>query len=183
VISGNSFVDNWSGVIAWENADRFAGSPANTSTGVTTLVNPKATVTACSTPALVAKHPYYDDCRWKTQNLLVERNTFALDPTKVSGCTPENGCGFNGLFSNFGTYPDWSPFKEYVVADRITFRQNNLWRENTYTGRWSFRAESENTVIDWDTWRAAPYNQDADSTLDGSSEVGSASGGASPSGG
>ncbi len=39
-VSGNVFVDNWSGVVAWENADRFAGSPANTSTGVGTLVNP-----------------------------------------------------------------------------------------------------------------------------------------------
>ena len=32
-VSGNVFTDNWSGVILWENADRFAGSAANTSTG------------------------------------------------------------------------------------------------------------------------------------------------------
>ena len=32
-ISGNVFTDNWAGVVAWENADRFAGSAANTSTG------------------------------------------------------------------------------------------------------------------------------------------------------
>ena len=35
-------MDNWAGVVAWENADRFAGSPANTSTGNTTLVNPRS---------------------------------------------------------------------------------------------------------------------------------------------
>ena len=29
----NVFTDNWAGVILWENADRFAGSPANTSSG------------------------------------------------------------------------------------------------------------------------------------------------------
>ena len=34
-VIGNRFIDNWAGVIAWENADRFAGSPANTSTGYT----------------------------------------------------------------------------------------------------------------------------------------------------
>ena len=69
-ISGNVFSDNWAGIVAWENADRFAGSPANTSTGMTTLVNPHvATVQACSTPSLIATKPYFDDCRWKTQNL------------------------------------------------------------------------------------------------------------------
>ena len=30
---------NWSGVVLWENADRFCGSPNNTSTGYCTLVN------------------------------------------------------------------------------------------------------------------------------------------------
>ncbi len=39
-ISKNVFTDNWAGVILWENADRFAGSAANTSTGSGTLVNP-----------------------------------------------------------------------------------------------------------------------------------------------
>ena len=46
-VAGNVFIDNWSGIVAWENADRFAGSPANTSTGSGTLVNPDATLAAC----------------------------------------------------------------------------------------------------------------------------------------
>ena len=47
-IVGNRFIDNWGGVVGWENADRFAGSPANTSTGTTTLVNPQvATEASC----------------------------------------------------------------------------------------------------------------------------------------
>ena len=32
-ITGNTFIDNWNGVTLWENADRFCGSPANTSGG------------------------------------------------------------------------------------------------------------------------------------------------------
>src|SRR5690349_278046 len=39
-ISNNVFTDNWAGVVLWENADRFAGSAANTSSGSGTLVNP-----------------------------------------------------------------------------------------------------------------------------------------------
>ena len=36
--------------------------------------------------------------------------TFAIDPSKIPGCNPSTGCGFNGLFSNYGTYPRWSPY-------------------------------------------------------------------------
>ena len=39
-ISGNVFTDNWSGVVLWENANRYCGSAANTSTGACTLVDP-----------------------------------------------------------------------------------------------------------------------------------------------
>jgi len=52
---------------------------------------------------------YFDLCRWKTQNVLVDHNVFSLDPAKVPLCARLTGCGYNGLFSNFGTYPDWSP--------------------------------------------------------------------------
>ena len=40
-ITGNMFINNWSGVILWENANRFCGSPDNSSTGVCTLVAPE----------------------------------------------------------------------------------------------------------------------------------------------
>ncbi len=39
-ITHNTFVNNWSGVILWENANRFCNSPANTSGGYCTLVDP-----------------------------------------------------------------------------------------------------------------------------------------------
>jgi hypothetical protein len=165
-VADNVFLDNWSGIVLWENADRFAGSPANTSSGTTTLVAPNvATETACQKPANIAKPPFNDDCRWKTQNVLVERNTFALDPAKVAKCAPNEGCGFNGVFSNYGTFPEWSPFKAYVVAEDITFKQNNVWRDNTYRGPWSFMARTAGEVVSWEAWQAAPYQQDAGSTL------------------
>ncbi len=165
LVRGNVFRDNWSGVVAWENADRFAGSPANTSSGVTTLVNPKATVAACSRPATIRAMPYLADCRWKTQHVLVERNDFSLDASAVRGCRPTTGCGFNGVFSNYGTYPRWSPYQGEVVSRDITFEQSNVWRRNTYRGAWTFMVEELGNAVSWTTWRSAPYRQDAGSTL------------------
>jgi len=165
-VSGNVFIDNWSGIVAWENADRFAGSPANTSTGSGTLVNPKiATVKACAKKSKIKEKPYFDDCRWKTQNLVVEGNSFTMDASKISSCDPSKGCGFNGLFSNYGTYPHWSPYKADVVEKNITFHQNNVWRDNTYAGTWHFVVEEMGKVINWGAWRSAPYDQDAGSSM------------------
>ena len=48
LIAENSFIDNWGGVILWENANRFCNSPSNTSTGVCTLVNPAVTIQSCN---------------------------------------------------------------------------------------------------------------------------------------
>ena len=164
IIRGNVFTDNWSGIVGWENADRFAGSPANTSTGVSTLVNPSvATVSACARKSKIKKQPFFDDCRWKTQNILVEGNTFTTDPSKIKGCKASRGCGFNGLFSNYGTYPRWSPYHGTVVQKGITFKQNNVWQNNTYTGSWHFMVEEAGNVVSWEAWRSAPYGQDAGS--------------------
>lgn len=164
-ITGNVFVDNWSGIILWENADRFAGSPANSSTGTTTMVDPAATVQACATASLIAGNPYFNDCRWKTQRLNISDNTFSMTPSHIPGCTPAAGCGWMGVFSQYGTTPSWSPYKAYVVPDNITFHQGNLWKDNTYSGAWHFMAHTLGNEVTWGQWRAAPYAQDAGSTL------------------
>lgn len=166
-IAGNQFINNWSGVVAWENADRFAGSPANTSTGTSTLVNPDvATVENCSDPQNIKTQPYYDDCRWKTKNLRVHDNVFKFDPEKLgSECTVETRCGFSALMSNFGTYPTWSPYQGEVIGDQITFDQNNVWSSNEYIGPWRFIVHSQGNIVSWDAWRSAQYGQDQGSTL------------------
>ncbi|HET7304425.1 MAG TPA: right-handed parallel beta-helix repeat-containing protein [Segeticoccus sp.] len=165
-VANNRFIDNWGGVVAWENADRFAGSPANTSTGATTMVNPRATVQRCSTPDLIGTEPYIDDCRWKTQHVKVHDNVFDFDPGKVGdACTEQNTCGFSGVFSNYGTFPSWSPFQGTVVEKDITLHQDNTWSDNTYTGPWRFMVMEAGNVVSWDTWRGGPYNQDEGSTL------------------
>lgn len=161
-VARNRFVDNWSGVIAWENADRFAGSPANTSAGYTTLVNPSvATEGACSNPDLIGQEPYYDDCRWKTQHIRIVGNSFVLRPRVVGRqCTARRQCGYNGVFSQYGTYPSWSPFKGTVIERAITFSQDNVWTGNSYVGPWRFMALELGNRVSWRTWRGSRFRQD-----------------------
>ncbi|MEX0429536.1 right-handed parallel beta-helix repeat-containing protein [Nocardioides sp. DS6] len=166
LVSANRFVDNWSGVVLWENADRFAGSPANTSSGATTLADPDvATEAACGTPAKIGTAPYVDDCRWKTQHVRVTGNRFELHPGRIPGCASSGGCGFVGLFSQWGTYPAWSPFKGAVVEDAVTLHQDNRFGDNSYVGPWRFMAHELGHPVSWAAWRAAPYDQDHGSTV------------------
>jgi hypothetical protein len=165
LIADNAFQDNWSGVVLWESANRFCGSPANTSSGDCTLVNPTvATLDTCNA-ANIANEPYYDDCRWKTQNVLVTDNTFNFDPaTAGASCTAAIGCGFNGLFSQYGTFPSWSPYQATVVEQHIMQGQNNHFSVNTYTGPWQFMAGELGTIVSWGQWLAS-YGQDVGSLL------------------
>lgn len=166
-ITKNSFVDNWGGVVLWENSNRFCNSPANTSTGACTLVNPSAVTTASCNASNIGKVPYIGDCRWKTQNVSVTHNAFQFIPSQVGKlCTPGNGCGFQGIFSEFGTYPAWSPYKGTVVEQHITEDQNNHFSDNTYDGPWQFMAGAQGNVVSWWAWRSSPYSQDRGSTLD-----------------
>jgi hypothetical protein len=161
VVAHNRFVNNWAGIIAWENPDRFAGSPANSSSGYTTLVNPEvATVRACGTPSKTGTDPYLNDCRWKVTHLRVEHNRFVFDPSRIPGCTKRADCGFQGLVSNYGSYPKWSPYKRYVVPNDITFHQDNRWLHNTYVGPWYFEIHTLGHIVSWSKWRSNRYDQD-----------------------
>jgi parallel beta-helix repeat protein len=163
-VARNRFVDNWAGVMAWENPDRFAGSPYNSSTGFTTLVSPGvATESHCSDPALIGTRPYFDDCRWKTQNMKVTHNRFVMHRSRIPHCTADLGCGWNGLVSNYGTVPAWSPYKRYVVPRNITFHQHNKWARNSYIGSWRWLAYTLGNRVTWRRWRGH-FGQDAHST-------------------
>jgi Right handed beta helix region len=165
-ISGNVFTDNWAGVILWENADRFSGSAANTSTGAGTLVNPTVVTAETCNAKTIEKQPYLSDCRWKTQNVRVHDNVFSLDPMKIGkSCASRAGCGYNGLFSNWGTFPTWSPYHEATVQDAITHKQGNEFFDNTYSGPWNFIVHEQGNRVPWAAWQGAPYGQDPDSVI------------------
>jgi hypothetical protein len=69
------------------------------------------------------------------------------------------------LLSNYGTYPDWSPYRGEAVQEAITFEQDNRWHDNTYIGPWTFVAFDTSRMLDPSQWRAAPYEQDEGSTF------------------
>ena len=163
-ISDNMFIDNWGGVVLYENADRYCSSRANDSTGYCTFANPSvATIRNCANSSLIRTQPYYSDCRWKTQNVRVTGNDFVFDPADIGPeCTRANFCGFNGVFSlqgSLGTY------KGSAVENHITFDQNNYFASNTYTGPWRFMVLYQGNAVSWAAWRGRPYGQDQGSTM------------------
>ena len=165
-VTGNLLRDNWSGVVLWENADRYCGSPANTSTGECTLVNPGVVTVRTCNANNIGREPYYSDCRWKTQNVKVYGNTFEHSGDRVGeGCTYRRGCGLMSIMANFGSYPEWSPYHGRVIEKAITFNQGNTFFDNTYVGSWRFQPFDQSTLKTFAAWRAAPYRQDAGSTL------------------
>jgi hypothetical protein len=166
MVTGNTFTNNWSGVVLWEDANRFCGSPGNSSAASCTLVDRATVTTKSCNPTNIAKEPYYSDCRWKTQNVLVTRNAFNFDPASIGpDCVSATYCGFNGIFSQWGGQPPWSPYKGTTVESHIMFHQNNHFASNAYYGPWQFIVSSQGNAVSWATWRGAPYRQDTGSTM------------------
>lgn len=164
-VTNNRFVDNWGGVTLWENADRYCGSPANTSTGECSLVNPTVVTDTSCNATNINNAPYYNDCRWKTQNVRVTNNTFESTPASIgANCTFNNHCGVQAIISNYGTYPAWSPYKATVIQNAITYNQNNKFLNNTYKGSWQFIPFETGNNKSFAQWQAAPTNQDTGST-------------------
>jgi len=171
-ITDNLLTNNWSGVVLWDTANRFCGSPDNTSTGACTLVDPsQVNISTCTQSNLQGSTPdqkpvdYYDDCRWKTQNVSVTGNTFDFSPSAIGAdCTPANSCGLQGLFSEYGTSPAWSPYQGYVIEQAITTTQNNHFSDNVYRGPWHFMVHDQSQVVGFSTWQHT-WSQDAGSTL------------------
>ncbi|MBE1592150.1 right-handed parallel beta-helix repeat-containing protein [Nonomuraea angiospora] len=168
-ITGNLLQNNWGGITAWANADRFCNSPASTTGDCTLIVGPTNT-SQCSAPA-IASEPLYTNCRWWTKNVDVHHNTFAFDPSAVNGGCPTQYCGHMALLSNWGTYPDWSPYKGAVIQQSIVHDSHNSWHDNTYTGPWQFRVTDMGNRIVPGLWVGPQYGQDAGSTFDGGTPV------------
>jgi hypothetical protein len=93
----------------------------------------------------------------------IHDNRFLLDASVVK-CTAE--CGRMAVLSNYGTYPDWSPYKGKRVAEEITLKQHNRWHGNVYRGPWSFIVKDTSQKLDSGQWQDAPYRQDKGSTFD-----------------
>jgi hypothetical protein len=163
-ISNNLIEDNYNGVTLWENADRFCGSAANTSSDYCTLVNPSVANLSTCNSTNITKAPYYSDCRWKTQNVKVHHNTFKMSRANFFNCSTSM-CGRNAIFSNYGTYPSWSPYTADKISRAIMYNQGNMFSNNTYAGTWDFTALDTGNFLSPAQWKAAPYLQDVVSSF------------------
>ena len=153
LVTNNLVSGNWGGVVVWENSNRFCSDGSDQ---VCTLVDPSVFTLASCAAHLPERSPvnYYDNCRWRAQNVTVDHNLFSFSPADVGPeCTVANYCGDNGLFSTYGNPPYSGP----SIPINITFDQNNHFRNNTYVGPWNFEAWSQgnpDNPVNWTVWRA-----------------------------
>lgn len=178
-VYGNAFEDNFSGVSIFESANRFCNSYGNTSTGyctplvAPTLVRkpageadtaypePRTFAHPCYTQ--ISQEPYKTDCRWHAKNVEVTDNEFRFNPAAVP-CTGTY-CGANALIASGANNISWAPWTVGDIQNAVMYNNGNVFANNHYYGPWKF-AKGYGETISWDTWRAAPFNQDQGSTSD-----------------
>ncbi len=97
-----------------------------------TIDSCQANLTATSTAS--DDPDYFDNCRWKTQNVKVADNTFNFNPANIgAGCTADALCGDVGVFSEFGEFG--SAYPAGTVPNNISNNQNTSSRITPTTGR------------------------------------------------
>jgi hypothetical protein len=175
-VTGNIFVNNWGGVVLYENSGRYCDSPGTT--GTCTLDDPTAwngtTTDICDSNQLVADNnspDYWDLCRWKTTNVDVSDNVFSFNPATIDAllppgtprCTSKDRCGFQGLFAfnaggalriggcNLASSPPWSCGSSDSVD--ISYNWGNVFSDNSYYGPWEFWAFTQGDVYPWSRWK------------------------------
>jgi len=163
-IQGNVFQDNWSGVVIYQNANRYSGDGQDPGT----LTPPSGTTVNTwidKAPSICPSHlsqtspiDYNSLCQWRSQNVTVQDNTFTFNPSDSiygSQCTQAHSCGQNGLFSVYSStsaYPKWS------VCNDISNNQNNHFTNNTYTGPWTFVYFNQGDAAGPSAWHAGVTN-------------------------
>jgi len=186
----NNFTDNFSGVSIYENANRFCDSNGNTSKGYCTpfvsptllpdenrsynYPDPISTEHPCYTG--VNSQPYRTDCRWHSQNIEVNNNEFHFDDTVVP-CAGTY-CGVQALYATGADNMSWSPYTVLGIQNEVMFNNNNHFHDNAYFGNWRF-AKGFGETMSFNSWQAAPFNQDAGSTFTDDPSAGGAGGGSS----
>ena len=62
---------------------------------------------------------------------------------------PPTGCGFVGLYSDYGTY---APYDGYVVPLNLVNHQNVVFSDNTYNGPVVFDSFTQGETVSWAQW-------------------------------
>jgi hypothetical protein len=131
-ITGNSFVNNWDGVLVYMNPNRLCGSADNSSSAFCTLDDPSVyTTTTCpeydgsgSSPGSPLPSPsaspydYFDYCQWKANNISVDDNIFDFNASQIASASaplPQENLslcydGSNFLDTSADANPYWCGF-------------------------------------------------------------------------
>jgi hypothetical protein len=126
--------------------------------------------------------PGFSDCRWKTQNITVTGNTFDHNRTEILGgrntANPDTNVtsGRMAVFSQYGSFPSWSPYQGTTIQNVIATNQNNVWSSNTYRGPYRFLGKDTSNQFAYSSWQTTPYSQDAGSTLTTTPQTGNGGG-------
>jgi hypothetical protein len=181
-IQNNTFDDNWSGVVLYQNSNRYVGDGQDPGTltppsgvNIQTWINTAGPDNCPANLSETSPIDYHSLCQWRTQNVTVRDNEFTFDPSDpVYGgqCTQANSCGQNALFA---PYSSTAAYPAYTVCNLISNVQGNVFSGNTYTGPWSFGYFNQGDIATWSQWtsgltnvESSGYNfgrQDAGSTL------------------
>jgi hypothetical protein len=179
LVSGNDLINNWDGIIVYDNSGRVCG----TSGVACTLVAPSLwgweTTSTCSANFNAANggNPdYWDLCRWKTENVHVTDNAFSINPATIDAavpsgtaqCTTADYCGTNGLyaFNAGGSYHpsgcpsgNTPPFAcQTSESVNVSYNWGNSFSDNTYYGPWQFWAFNQGDTDSWSKW-TGPLSQ------------------------
>jgi hypothetical protein len=145
LITNNTFLDNADGVVLYQNADRCCGTKDGCSS------------CAGGTSPLYMEVDADGNQRWNTQNVAVSNNTFTYDSNGkcMANASQNQYCSVQAVFST-----------STAIDQKIAFGQNNVFRDNTYTGPWMFLTPDQgSSLIGPSAWQGAPNNQDMGSTF------------------
>lgn len=181
LISGNTFVNNWSGVVLWQNSGRYCSDGYD---DACTLINPPvftrshcaANLATAVQGAITGDPPadYWNGCLWKTQNVHVTGNTFTFTRADIPGCKlASDSCGQNALFSQYGTSPVPYDHPPFTISNDISNFQHNVFSDNTYVGPWSFVGFSFSPVLTFTQWRRGVADADQSGDRFGPQDAGS----------
>ena len=153
IVANNKFEDNWSGVSVFDAPERFCGSPNNTSSGYCTTPLDHRETGQCNATNIKTQ-PYYDACRWKTQNIEVYGNEFHLNKDRIPNCAGHKSCGVNALISICGSpSPSWSPYLNEAIARPQLYDYNVNFHDNRYFGPWEFMTFVAGWNYSFATWQ------------------------------
>jgi Right handed beta helix region len=167
MITNNVFTDNYSGVVVYQNANRYSGDGQDPGTLIPPsgqTVNQWLENAQTQCPAHLSETSpvdYNQLCQWRSQNVSVLGNTFSFNPTDATyggHCTEANSCGQNAIFS---VVSSTAAYPGYSVCNNISNNQNNVFNDNTYTGPWTFLYFNQGDVASPAKWQTGTTNVEA----------------------